>query len=404
MAKFAKISKNVHVHGDTPTAGPVDNKTRVILGAAILPFVLLTVIGAALFWPKGHVALSKDNEASMNVDLVNGTVKKSAHLACEGGIGYCLDVRVLMTNGPDKGKTLPLPSYQVAPGTPVLKIGDKIVVGRAVDVRRVVSYYFSDYQRGVPLTVLALLFAVVVIAVGRWRGLSAILGLVIAYFVLVKFLLPAILAGRNPLFVCLIGGAAIMFPVMYLAHGPNARTTTALLGTLCSVALTGVLAVIFVGATHLSGASSEEVNYIQAIAGSINPRGLVLGGLIIGSLGVLNDVTVTQASAVWELHNTSPEMSTRLLYSSAMRIGRDHIASTVYTLVLAYAGAALPLLILFSLANRPSLDVITGDVVAEEIVRTLVGSIGLVASVPITTALATIVVPRRTDSLGAGAA
>jgi uncharacterized membrane protein len=179
---------------------------------------------------------------------------------------------------------------------------------------------------------------------------------------------------------------------VYVAHGVSARTTTALLGTLGSLALTALLAAVFVSATHLTGLASEETTSLQSAVGDVSLSGLVLAGIVIGSLGVLNDVTVTQASAVWEVHAANPSQSRRRLYSSGMRVGRDHIASTVYTLVLAYAGASLPLLILFSVAGQNLTNVLTGDLVGVEIVRTLVGSIGLVAAVPLTTALAAIVV------------
>jgi uncharacterized membrane protein len=171
----------------------------------------------------------------------------------------------------------------------------------------------------------------------------------------------------------------------------NAQTTTALLGTLASLGLIGLLASLFVEAAHIVNLGTEEATFLQISASQIDLRGLILGGIIIGSLGVLNDVTVTQASAVWALRAADPAANARLLYRRAMRVGRDHIASTVDTLVLAYAGASLPLLLLFTLANRPVGDVLTGALVAEELVRSLVGSIGLVASVPLTTALSALV-------------
>lgn len=204
---------------------------------------------------------------------------------------------------------------------------------------------------------------------------------------------PALFADReSPVAVALVASAVIIFVVVYVAHGVSARTTTALLGTLGSLALTALLAAVFVSATHLTGLASEETTSLQSAVGDVSLSGLVLAGIVIGSLGVVNDVTVTQASAVSEVHAANPSQSRRRLYSSGMRVGRDHIASTVYTLVLAYAGASLPLLILFSVAGQNLTNVLTGDLVGVEIVRTLVGSIGLVAAVPLTTALAAIVV------------
>jgi hypothetical protein len=182
-----------------------------------------------------------------------------------------------------------------------------------------------------------------------------------------------------------------MFVALYLAHGVNVRTTTAVLGTMGALLLTGLLAWGFVETTRLTGMASEEAGFLQAAVAQVSLRGLLLGGIVIGSLGVLDDVTVTQASAVWELHQANPAYGFRRLFSAGLRIGRDHIASTVNTLVLAYAGASMPLLVLFTLSNRNLGDVLTGELVAQEIVRTLVGSIGLVASVPITTLLAAMI-------------
>jgi uncharacterized membrane protein len=209
--------------------------------------------------------------------------------------------------------------------------------------------------------------------------------------------LPSILDGNSAIAVALVGSSLIMLIALYLSHGYNPRTTTAVVGTVASLLLTGALALVFVAATKLTGLASEEAVFLQISAEQVNLRGLILGGIIIGSLGVLDDVTVTQVSAVWELHLANRTMPARELYRAALRIGRDHIASTVNTLVLAYAGAALPLLILFVEVERGFGDVITGEVVAIEVVRTLVGSIGLVASVPITTALAAVAVSRAED-------
>jgi uncharacterized membrane protein len=212
--------------------------------------------------------------------------------------------------------------------------------------------------------------------------------------VLLAFVLPAILEGQSPIAVAAVGSAAIMFAALYMAHGINVRTTTAILGTLVSLVLTCLLAAFFLDIVSFTGFGSEEAVFLQVSAAQVNLQGLIFAGVIIGTLGVLDDVTVTQASAVWEIHYANPRYSARRLYSSALRIGRDHIASTVNTLVLAYAGASLPLLILFSLADTPLTQTLTSEVVAQEIVRTLVGSIGLVASVPITTGLAAMVVSR----------
>ena len=285
--------------------------------------------------------------------------------------------------------------------SPVLHSGDKIVVGRAGGWEGDAGlpgdgggWYFSDYQRRGPLVALAVFFACAVVIFGRWRGLFALGGLAITFAVLVRFILPAILLGKNPVAVAVIGSAAIMFAALYLTHGFNARTTTAVLGTVGALFVTGVLAWIFVAGTHLTGMATEESGLLAASLSGVSLRGLLLGGIVIGSLGVLDDVTVTQASAVWELHRANPEYGFSRLYAAGLRIGRDHIASTVNTLVMAYAGASLPLLVLFTLSSRQLGDVLTSEILGQEIVRTLVGGIGLVSAVPITTALAAFVADR----------
>lgn len=250
----------------------------------------------------------------------------------------------------------------------------------------------TDVNRKVPLAVLAAIFALAVVAVGRMRGLMALVALAVSFLVLMFFILPAILQGSNPLVVAVVGSSAIMLIALYMCHGLSARTSVAVLGTLISLLLIGLLGSLFIGWASLSGNTDDNTGLIKGLYPDIDMSGLLLASVIIGSLGVLDDVTVTQTSAVWELHQADPGMGPRGLYRAGIRIGRDHIASVVNTLVLAYAGAALPLLLLFSIAQSSMGTVANSELVAEEIVRTLVGSIGLVASVPVTTALAALVV------------
>jgi uncharacterized membrane protein len=206
--------------------------------------------------------------------------------------------------------------------------------------------------------------------------------------VLILFVVPAILDGQAPIAVALVGASTIMFATLYLSHGVNLKTSTALLGTLGALILTVALGAVFVGGAHLTGLASEEAGLVQLELGAVDLRGLILGGIVIGTLGVLDDVTIAQAAAVAELRRANPDLSRIDLYRRAMRIGRDHVAATVNTLVLAYAGAALPVFLLFAIAGNALSTAINGEVVAEEIIRTLVGSIGLIAAVPMTSALA----------------
>jgi uncharacterized membrane protein len=248
-------------------------------------------------------------------------------------------------------------------------------------------YAFFDYARDVPVTALAVGFALCVAVVARLRGLAALGGLGFAFFILLKFVLPGILADESPTLVTLVGSSAIMFVVLYLAHGFSARTTTALIGTLFGLTLVAVLGSLAVGVSRLTGLTSDDTVMLSTYDPTLDFSGLVLAGVVVAGLGVLNDVTITQASAIWQLREASPDTTWRQLYSRGMAIGRDHIASTVYTLVFAYAGAALPLLILFDLSPQPWRVTIMSSIVGEEVIRTLVGSIALVLAVPVTTAV-----------------
>ncbi len=374
-----------------------------------MPFAVATVVGLIVLWPSGSdLDLQPPGVVA---EHFKAQVTDVSETPCPGVPGQenfrCAVVRVELLEGPDIGDSFTL-DFSSGPQTRAVQSGDDVIVGSVDQPAQLAPgapdpppYFFVDYDRRVPMTILAIVFALVVIALSRWRGLAALGGLVVSLLILIKFVLPAILAGSDPLLVALVGGSTIMFLALYLAHGLNAATTTAVLGTLASLLLTGALALLFVSISIFTGAGSEEASFLQISQQQVDLQGLLLASIIIGTLGVLDDVTVTQASAVWELHRANPALGVRDLYRSGIRIGRDHIASTVNTLVLTYAAASLPLFILFSVSNRGLSQVLNIEIVAEEVVRTLVGSIGLVASVPITTGLAALVVtsasrPERT--------
>lgn len=372
-----------------------------MLVAAVAPFLVATIVGLVVLWPDpGSVSLG-----GFRGQEFRGVVRQADGKPCQDVPGQenfrCFDVSVEITEGPDAGTEITL-NFSTGPNTRPIAEGDSVIVGRNEEPEAEPAttdpapspYFFVDFDRRTPLLVLAFVFALVVVALSRWRGLAALAGVAVSLLVLTKFVLPAILQGGDPLAVAIVGGAAIMFLALYLAHGFNAATTTAVLGTLSSLSLTGLLALFFVELSIFTGVGSEEAAFLQISQQQVNLQGLLLASIVIGTLGVLDDVTVTQASAVWELRRANPAYGMRDLYRSGIRIGRDHIASTVNTLVLAYAGASLPLLILFSISQREFTSIINTEVVAEEVVRTLVGSIGLVASVPITTGLAAFVVTK----------
>jgi uncharacterized membrane protein len=295
-----------------------------------------------------------------------------------------------LLQGDDKGQavTVPMTAAIYSSGVKVGQVIKLVRIPPAAD--QPAQYQFSDFERRMPLLVMGLLFAVVVIVVARWRGFAALLGLGFAGFIMVTFMFPALIAGTNPIMVGLIGSAAIMFVALYAAHGFSARTTTALVGTLFGLIL---IALLGYGATrwaHLTGVAAEDDYVLAAAAPDLRLTSVVICGIIVAGLGVLNDVTITQASAVWELADQGA--SQRHLFSRAMRIGRDHIASTVYTIAFATVGTSLSVLLLIKINNRPLLDVLMTERFAGEVLGILVGSIGLVLAVPLTTAVGVAVV------------
>jgi uncharacterized membrane protein len=396
-----------HGHAHRRSAAPVERRVVLTLGAVVGALAVATLIAMMLLWPNGHRAALPLSPDEQPAHLVHATALRVTPYDCEGTgstLGpdgrptrvRCGQVVVRIRRGVDAGTQATVLVQPEIYRTGV-RPGDDLLVSKVADgsgESTADSYAFADFARSTPMIWLGVLFAVLVVAVARLRGLAALAGLGISALVLTKFVLPALLDGRSALAVGVVGGAAIMFVVLYVAHGVSVRTTTALLGTLLGLAATALLGAAAVAGFQLSGLGSEDDQYLSAYAGQIRLSGLLLCGIVIASLGVLNDVTVTQASAVWELHATDPTQSRARLFAAGMRIGRDHIASTVYTLVFAYAGTALPVLLLITLAQAPLGGVLTSEPLAEEIARTLVGSIGLVLAVPLTTAVATALVGR----------
>lgn len=376
-------------------------RTRRLLPLALLPFVVATAIGLVVLWPRGDAEPVQAGLGPPSL-LVEGTVVSVVESLCldlgqqpgDPPTGRCSSLTVRLAEGPDDGQVVRLDDTRASAAAQDIGPGSGVVLAAYPDAPAESRYALSDVQRDRPLLLLAVLAAVAVVAVGRWRGVRALLALAVVFGLLTGFVLPALLAGREALAVAVVGAAAIMLVTLYITHGLGARTTVALLGTLVSLSLTGALGALFVARAQLTGLASEESVFLRAVYGSVDLRGLLLAGIVLGALGVLDDVTVTQVSAVEELAAADPSSSVRTLYRAGLRIGRDHIASTVNTLVLAYAGASLPLLVLFRSSATPISDVLTSEVVASEVVRTLVGSLGLVAAVPVTTLLAAVVVRR----------
>lgn len=280
---------------------------------------------------------------------------------------------------------------QIRPPGLDLGAGDEVLITVGQNADRVLTAYFTDFVRGGPLFWLFATFVLFSVIVSGWKGVRGLLGMAVSLGVILFYIIPNILQGRDPVLVSISGAFFLLAVTLYLVYGWTLKTHAAVLGTLIALLVTGILAAYFVNLTRLTGFGSEEALFlVQESAVQINLRGLVLGGMLIGALGVLDDLVITQASVVFELYDADPSLSTPHLFRRAMRVGQDHVAATVNTLVLAYAGAALPTLLLFSLSGEGYLELLNLEFVAEEVVRTLVGSLGLIAAVPLTTALSSL--------------
>jgi len=310
--------------------------------------------------------------------------------------------RVEPVSGKYQGITMEMDygKRQVLSSAVYLKPGDQVLVTIGSRPDGVLTIYFVDFVRTAPLLWLAAIFALAILLISSWKGFRSLLSMAFSLLVIISYIIPHILSGDDPLTVSIIGSAILLGITLYLTYGWNLKTHAAVISMVLVLLITGVLAALFVVFTKLTGSGDENTLFLlQMLNTQINLRGLLLGGMIIGALGVLDDLVTTQASAVFELYHANPSLGFRGLFQSAMRIGRDHVAATVNTLVLAYAGASLPMLLLFTLGQGDLGYLVNFEFVAEEIVRTLVGSLGLISAVPLTTAIA-ILFALRADSLG----
>jgi uncharacterized membrane protein len=358
---------------------------------AVVGVIALAVVGcAAVLWPRGELPRPATAGQADSTRLVSATLTKVARLDCEEadpGVpgSVCIKVTARLAGG-----------RQVAfdttdPTGGMFHAGQRVRLAVGEQPGQPPYYNIQDLERGRPLLLLAALFVGAVVAFGRWQGIRSLVGLGLSFVVIISFVIPSILRGHSPVLVAVIGAMAIMLISLYLSHGLGPKTTAAVVGTALALGLTAALSIAFVAAASLTGLTNEGANDASFVVGGLSLRGLLLAGIIIGGLGVLDDVTMSQASLVAELRQANPAAGFAALVSGALRVGRDHIAATVNTLFLAYAGAALPLLILFVTGQDSLGTVATTEVVAVEAVRALCGSVGLIAAVPLTTVLAALV-------------
>jgi uncharacterized membrane protein len=358
---------------------------------ALVGVIALAVLaGAVALWPRGELARPAGAGQADSTRFVSATLTKVTPLDCEEadpGVpgSICIKASARLADGRQV-------SFDTTdPTGGMFRAGQRVSLAVAEQPGQPPTYYIQDLERGRPMLVLMALFVGAVIAFGRWQGIRSLIGLGLSFLVIVGFVVPSILRGHSPVAVAVIGAMAIMLVSLYLSHGLGPKTTAAVVGTALALGLTAALSIVFVGAASLTGLASEEVQFASFAGGGLSLRGLLLAGIIIGGLGVLDDVTMSQASLVTELHQANPTAGMAALVAGALRVGRDHIAATVNTLFLAYAGAALPTLILFVTGQNSLGTVATSEQVAVEVVRALCGSVGLIAAVPLTTVLAALV-------------
>ena len=369
-----------------------------VLVMLVLVLTAATVIGLIIYWPDGDRIRAPEGTTPPHTEAAKVVGVHSTPCGRIPGVRDCLRVTAELKSGPEEGRRIHFASA-LAEGR--FAVGDRIRVYKNPlppdalgPAGQVDPYSFSDFERRPPMLWLLGGFAALVLLTGRWQGLRALAGLAASLAIIVFFVAPAILEGRSPTGVAFIGALAVMLVTIPLAHGIGPKTIAACLGTAISLTLTLLLADMFIGLSHLSGVTSEEAVFLRATQQELSLQGLVLAGMVIGALGVLDDLTVSQSSTVMALRRANPTLGFRALFQSALTVGHDHIAATVNTLVLAYAGASLPILLVFSLADTSLGEAINFEVVAEAIIGMLVGSIGLIAAVPVTTALAALLALR----------
>ncbi|MEV4801432.1 YibE/F family protein [Nonomuraea sp. NPDC049421] len=382
-----------HAHDTTVTEAGGSRRTVTAGLAVLVPLAIITLAALIWLWPEGTTAgpAPESGVQRLTGTVVGVTLGRCAD-APEGAPkpdpATCGEAVVKIGDGPDLGSEVEL-RLPGGPGAQHFTPGDDVILLRDADG----AYQLSDHDRALPLWLFGAAFALAVIAFGRWRGVTALAGLAVTFVLLLTFVIPGILEGRSPMLVAIVGSAAIMLTVLYLTHGFSSSTSVAVLGTLASLALTGLLSYAALGVARLNGVTDDSALTL-GMSLNIDTQGLLLAGIIIGALGVLDDVTVTQAVTVAELARANPSYGFARLYRAAGRIGRAHIASVINTIILAYAGASLPLLLLFSIGAQPLGEVMTTPVIAQEVVRGVVGTLGLIAAVPITTALAALAATR----------
>ncbi|PIR55423.1 YibE/F [Candidatus Peregrinibacteria bacterium CG10_big_fil_rev_8_21_14_0_10_36_19] len=345
-----------------------------------LSIILALCLGYSFFAIKNQPQINDQNQKAVSAEVQEVTDYGDERM----------ELTLKIDSGEEKGKQITVVEDQsLYLNRREFKVGDEVVLQQDLNPENSAGYYISDYKRTGVLMGLAFLFILTVIIITGWQGIGSVVGLLLSFIILFNITLPLILNGTNPITAAILSAVLIIPATFYSSHGMSKKTTIAAISTIATLIFAGLLATFFAKLGNLTGLSSEEASYLQVeTAEKINFKGLLLSGMLLGLLGVLDDITISQASIVKQLKGANPNISKSELYSRAMSVGRDHISSMVNTLILIYAGSALPLLLLFVDYAQPLNQILNIEPVAEEVIRTLVGSVGLILAVPVTTMLA----------------
>jgi uncharacterized membrane protein len=370
------------------------------LAVALLAFVLLAAIGARQS-PAGSEGELAPGESQLVRALVVQVLEEG--LIGEGELSQPYQLlRVRLLEGSFEGAEIDVEygTLSLTSEKRMFRQGDRVLLEHVRTPDGEDIFGLADYVRTGPLLWLTVLFAAATLLLSGWQGLRSLLGMGVSLAVIVGFIVPQILVGRDPVFIAIVGSVAMMAIGLYLVYGWGSKTHVAVAGLFCSLVFTGLLAAWFVGWTRLSGFGAEEAGFLRIAGVQVDPQGLLLAGIIIGTLGALDDIAVGQSSSIFELSKANPSFGWGELFRRGMVIGRDHIAAMVNTLLLAYVGAALPLVLLFSVYAESFGITLNREIIAEEIVRTLVGSLGLLAGVPLTSLIAALSARRKQHHQG----
>jgi len=353
---------------------------------------ILALLIFSLFLPTVVLAQEIPQEEVFEAKIIEVVNEKELERS-DGSKFVQQDIKLLGTNGAWDGEEMVFNGITdlVVLNSNVYKVGDRVLVSAVEEVGGDTSFYIIDYVRRASLFWLGLVFFLVVLVVGKLKGIRSLLSLVISFLIIVKFIVPSILSGYSPLLVAVFGSLAILLVIIYITEGINRKSNLAILSIFISLCVVLLLSVLFTEFARLTGLAQEEAMFLIGLQGAINFKGLLLAGILIGTLGVLDDVVLAQIETVAQIKKANPNLTNKEVFKMAFEVGNTHLGSMTNTLFLAYAGASLPLILLFSVggsASQSFFSVLNNELIATEIIRTLVGSTGIAFAIPLSTLIA----------------